>query len=97
MLRALSTRPVLLADLEGGRVGIGTTRVGQPAPLGRERVVSALKLNNNPPQPIIPPQLVADRGEWLIADPTDGSIVGMPGLWINRLVQATRTRDTRRL
>jgi hypothetical protein len=100
MLRTLSARPQLLVDQQGTRqrdtaVPIGT--VGIPGPFGRERVVEALKLQNNPPTPQYPAQVVVDQCDMLLLNPADGSVVGQPGLFIHRLLQATRTRDTRRL
>lgn len=93
----LSARPFLIVDRLGRRLSAPPAFVGEPAPFGRERVVEVLKLNNNPPAPTVGVVAVADRDGLVLADPSDGSILGEPALWIPRLVRARRARDTRRL
>lgn len=97
MLRHLSSRPLLLVDDHAHPQGDTTSLVGKPGPLGRERIVSALKLNNNPPMQLAAPDALADAHDYLLFDPTDASVVGVKGIWIHRLLKATRTKDTRRL
>jgi hypothetical protein len=99
-LRSLSARPGLLVDPQARLTGDQESLAGQAGsgfPWGRERVVEALKLNNNPPQRQWRQTSIADYAGLLLFDPTDASVVGDPGLWIPRLLKATRTRDTRRL
>lgn len=68
-----------------------------PGPFGRARVVAALKLNDNPPVQLFAPTAIVDQQEFLLFDPTTASVPGEPGVWVHRLLKATRTRDTRRL
>ena len=90
-------RPTLLVDRDQSSVSaVDLSRIGRAAPWGRERVLAALKLNNNPPRINIQAQALADPDRVCLRDP-DGGIIGAPGLWIQRLIQATRTRNTRGL
>jgi hypothetical protein len=77
--------------------GIGdpasATLVGRPGPFGRQRVVSALPL---PPTLLSPPTVVRDPGSAYLADP-DGALIGQPAIWVNRMLAARWTEDTRRL
>jgi hypothetical protein len=69
--------------------------VGRPGPLGRERVMSALPLNPGPAL-LSPPYVVRDAGSSFLADP-DGALIGEPAVWVNRMLTARWTEDTRRL
>jgi hypothetical protein len=71
------------------------TYVGRPGALGRERVVSAIALNEGPRQ-IEPDRIVNDRWGFGLADPA-GNVIGEPGVRIDRLLSATWSQDTRRL
>jgi len=62
---------------------------------GRQRIVSALPMNE-PPRWIKPPHAVAANNSTFLADP-DGKIVGFNGLWCNRILTATNVEDTRRI
>ena len=102
-LRHLSLRPELLVDHNGNRVGelvnnAVVTVVGLPAPLGRERVVEALPLNESETGPvqIAPHVAIHDQDSFYLADP-DGNLIGVQGVWIHRLVYAHWVEDTRRL
>lgn len=96
-LRSLSARPELLVDQQG-RPELDpatTSRPGLPGPFGRARVVSALPLHDGPVQVVKPLALAAADGTLLAA--VDGSVVGMPGVKVDRLLHARKTLDTRRL
>lgn len=97
MLRDLSARPLVLVDDHARPQGDTAAFIGIPGPLGRNRLVSALKLNNNPPLQLLAPEVIVGDHDCLLFDPTDASIVGVKGIWIHRMLKATRTRDTRRL
>lgn len=89
MQNALSANPQLLVDDHGrSQSDTRVPGVGVPAILGRGRVLDALKLGNNPAVTQWPPVVL------MLRDPTDGSIVGTPGLHISRLLVATRTNRT---
>lgn len=98
-LRRESLRPLLVVDDQGKTVADPTpSQLGIAAPLGRHRLVSALKLDNNPPAPNVPARAVVADHDLLLFDPATASVIGQPrGVRINRLLRATRTRDTRRL
>lgn len=78
---------------------VSKTYVGRPAPsppgLGRGRVVSAIPLNGGP-QCLVPDRLVTDAWGFMLADP-DGTIIGQPGVRVNRLLGARWSQDTRGL
>lgn len=96
-IRPQSLRPLVTADSWGFGVrdpATGTI-VGRAGPLGRERVVSALRLNDGPQQ-ILPDKVLVDPWGFLLADP-DGNVVGRPGVIINRILSARWVHDTRRL
>jgi hypothetical protein len=95
-LRTPSARPELVVNDRGGRIGPNGTQVGFDGPLGLERVVKVLPLINGP--------LQIDGGEVLhaadigyVADPQDHMIGLRAPLWIDRLLLATVTWNTRRL
>ena len=71
------------------------TFVGRDGPFGRERVVSALPLDPGPSL-LSPPTVVRDAGSAYLADP-DGALIGDPALWVDRMLTARWTEDTRRL
>ena len=98
-LRNLSWRPEILVDHHGARLQDPTdgSQVGIAGPLGRERVVFALPLNQTGPVQIAPHEWLRDEDSSQVAD-TSSAIVGRSaGLWISRLVYAYWTEDTRRL
>ena len=93
-LRHQSLRPQLLVDNQGRR----STEVGVAEWLGRQRVVSALKLDNNPPPPNWPARGVVSEQDFLVLDPTDDSVVGVTRRpRIIRWLRAERAPNTRRL
>jgi hypothetical protein len=95
-LRNPSPRPGVVLDPAGFAISDPTTStiLGPQGPFGRERVLSALPLEPGP-MPFAPPVCVND-GVAFLADP-DGNLIGMPGLWIPRMLKATYAADTRRL
>lgn len=99
-LRNLSERPELLVDHQGNRLIDPTDRsqVGFRNPLGNERLVKALPLNESETGPIqaVPHEALHDNNGYYLADP-DGNLVGFQGAWIHRIVYARWTEDTRRL
>jgi hypothetical protein len=68
--------------------------VGRPGPFGRERVMSALPLDPGPAL-LSPPTVVHDAGSAYLAD-SDGALIGEAAVWVNRLLTARWTEDTRR-
>ena len=71
-----------------------STIVGRPGPFGRERVMSALPLDPGPAL-LAPPTVVRDPGSAYLADP-DGALIGEAAVWVNRMLTARWTEDTRR-
>jgi hypothetical protein len=69
--------------------------VGLPGPFGRERVMSALPLDPGPAL-LSPPTVIHDGGSSFLADPDD-NLIGEPAVWVNRMLTARWTEDTRRL
>ena len=95
-LRHPSPRPSVVVDPAAfGVVDPSPAFVGRPGPLGRERVMSALPLNPGPAL-LSPPYVVRDAGSSFLADP-DGALIGEPAVWVNRMLTARWTEDTRRL
>ena len=95
-LRPVSPRPELLVGDDGARIeDPGKTQVGfRGAPLGRERVVSALPTNGSGPVQVAAGEALRDGA--LIAD-TSGNVIGVTNLvWVHRMVYAPPTADTRR-
>lgn len=92
-LRNLSPRPELLVPLT--QDPSGTYQVGANGPpLGRNRVVSALPLQDGPRQ-LVAPQVVHAPDLSYLADP-QGNLLGVPGVRVSRIITATRTAGTRR-
>jgi hypothetical protein len=93
-LRQLSPRPELLVDARGGRVAdMSAGRVGVPGPFGRFRLVSALPLAQ-PPRQLVKPLVVHDTLFGYLADPS-GNLIGVPGVWAGRVIDARWTDNTR--
>ncbi|HEY4808584.1 MAG TPA: hypothetical protein VIH81_12695 [Roseiarcus sp.] len=95
-LRHPSPRPSVVVDPAAFGVGVPPGQViGRPGPFGRERVMSALPLNPGPAL-LSPPTFVRDPGSSYLADP-DGALIGEAAVWVNRMLTARWTEDTRRL
>lgn len=71
------------------------TLVGRPGPFGRERLLYALPLAPGPAL-LSPPTVVRDPGAAYLADP-DGALIGVAGVWVDRMLTVRPTEDTRRL
>ena len=95
-LRHPSDRPSVVVDpAEFGIVDPSTfSTIGRPGPFGRERVMSALPLDPGPAL-LSPPTVVRDAGSAFLADP-DGALIGEAAVWVNRMLTARWTEDTRR-
>ena len=95
-LRGPSPRPSVVVDPAAFGVGVPPGDVvGRPGPFGRERVMSALPLDPGPAL-LSPPTVVRDAGAAFLADP-DGALIGDPAVWVDRMLTARWTEDTRRL
>ena len=95
-LRLPSARPELLLDQRARRVGDESpATVGIPGPFGRERVLPVLPLKDGPVR-LEPPMVVHAADASYLADP-GGQLIGQDGVWVQRLLPATTTWDTRRL
>lgn len=96
-LRHPSDRPAVVVDPAAFGVldPSSTSIVGRPGPFGRERVMFALPLDPGPSL-LSPPTVVHDAGSAYLADP-DGSLIGVEAVWVDRMLTARWTEDTRRL
>jgi hypothetical protein len=96
-LWTLSPRPELVVSDRPDSIvdPSDSSRVGVPGPFGRERVVFALPLENGPVQ-LVAPAVVRDDQAGYLADPS-GTLIGMPGVRVQRMVSARWVEDTRRL
>jgi hypothetical protein len=97
-LRHPSERPRVVVDPAAFGVfdpATGTSIGRAGGPLGRKRIMSALPLDPGPAL-LSPPTVVRDPGAAFLADP-DGALIGVAGLWVNRMLTARFTEDTRRL
>jgi hypothetical protein len=96
-LRHPSPRPSVVVDPAafGVVAPADGSFVGLPGPLGRERVMSALPLDPGPAL-LSPPTVVRDASSAFLADP-DGALIGEAAVWVNRMLTARWTEDTRRL
>ena len=94
-LRHPSPRPSVVVDPAAfGVVDPTGGFVGRPNPFGRERVMSALPLDPGPAL-LSPPTVVRDNGPAYLADP-DNNLIGEPAVWVERMLVARFTEDTRR-
>ena len=94
-LRHPSDRPSVVLDPAAyGIIAPDVSIVGRPGPFGRERVMSALPLEPGPAL-LSPPTVVHDAGSAFLADP-DGALIGEPAVWVERMLTARWTEDTRR-
>ena len=95
-LRHPSPRPSVVVDPAAfGIVDPSPSALGRPGPFGRERVMSALPLDP-PPTLLSPPTVVRDPGSAYLAD-ADGTLIGEAAVWVDRMLTARWTEDTRRL
>jgi hypothetical protein len=93
-LRQLSPRPTLLLDALGRRVAdLSAGVVGVPGPFGRFRLVAALPFAQ-PPRQLVKPLVVHDTLLGYLADP-NGNLIGVPGIWAGRVIDARWTENTR--
>jgi hypothetical protein len=96
----LSARPEIVVDNQGFRLSDPTdsSRVGIPGPFGRQRIVTAIPLNEAETGPVLlePAMVLHDQQWFYLADP-DGSMIGEPALIVHRMLSARWTQDTRRL
>jgi hypothetical protein len=96
-LRNLSSRPEILVDNQGFRLtDLERACVGITAPLGRDRLVTALPTNGGGPVLIEPATVLCGPDLFTLAD-LDGNMIGEPALWVHRLLYARWVDDTRRL
>jgi len=95
-LRTPSERPTLVVNDWGGRIGPNGTQVGFDGSPTRDRVVSTLP-NDNGPHLIDPPLVLRDSQMSYVADPQGNLIGEHNATWVDRLLPATTTWDTRRL
>jgi hypothetical protein len=94
-LRGPSPRPSVVVDPAAFGIEDPTGDfVGRQGPFGRERVMSALPLDPGPAL-LSPPTVVHDAGPAYLADP-DGALIGEPAVWVERMLTARWTEDTRR-
>jgi hypothetical protein len=98
-LRNLSSRPEILVDNQGFRlVDAASSRIGTPGPLGRQRIVTAITLNEAETGPVqlVPSTVTHDNELFYLADPA-GNLIGDPGVWVHRMLYARWVQDTRRV
>jgi hypothetical protein len=95
-LRPGSWRPELIIDPWGFRLFDPTTStyVGAAGPLGRERLIAALPLNDGP-RMLAPWAVVHDQDGAFLADP-DSSLIGRDCVFVSRMLAARPTEATRR-
>jgi hypothetical protein len=95
-LRHPSDRPSVVVDPAAFGVVDPSTNstIGRPGPFGRERLMSALPLDPGPAL-LSPPSVLHDPGPAYLAD-ADGSLIGEPAVWVERMLTARSTEDTRR-
>jgi hypothetical protein len=94
-LRRPSPRPSVVVDPAAfGVVDQTGGFVGRAGPLGRERVLFALPLDPGPAL-LSPPTVVHDPGAAYLADP-EGGLIGEAAVWVERMLTARWTEDTRR-
>ena len=96
-LRHPSSRPSIVVDDAADRIAdpSSSTTVGRPGPFGRERVVFALPLDPGPAL-LSPAELIRDASVANLADPAR-VLLGVPAVWVSRMLTASATNDTRRL
>jgi len=96
-LRNPSPRPEVVVDPAARAVldPASQSRVGQPGPFGRERLLYALPLNPGPAL-LSPPTVLRDPGPAFVADASLG-LIGVDAVWVSRMLCAGIVEDTRRL
>lgn len=96
-VRELSARPQVQSDAWGFRLYDPVTRtiIGRQGPLGRERVVAAVKMGDGPRR-LEPDRCIVDCWGFYLADP-GGNVVGKRGIVVDRILSASWSHDTRRL
>lgn len=95
-LRHPSARPSVVVDQTAfGVVDPARAHLGQPGPLGRERVLFALPLSPGPAL-LSAPTTLRDPGPAFLVDP-QGAMIGEPDVWVSRMLIGPPVEDTRRL
>ena len=96
-LKRGTARPELIVDPWAFRLRdpVSKTYVGRAANWGRQRVVYALPTDDGP-RAVRRASVVVDPWGFRLVDPA-GNLVGRNGVWINRILNARWTEDTRRL
>ena len=93
-LRPPNSRPTVIVDPAAfGVIDPSSNFIGQPQPLGRERVLYALPLDPGPAL-LRPPTVIRDPGPAFVAD-TNPALIGVPAIWVARFLTALPTEDTR--
>jgi len=97
-LRSPSSRPGIFTDDRGGRLQspFPETQVGRDGPPTNDRVTSALALADGP-HCIEAALVFRDDNLEYLADPQGNLIGERNATWVDRLLPATTTPDTRRL
>lgn len=98
-LRPKPPGPTLNVDTWGFRLFDPTTKsvVGHPGPLSRGRMTSALRLGewgNSQWHHLRKPTMIVDTWGFSLIDPTDGTLVGRPGVSVQRCLTARWVQDT---
>jgi hypothetical protein len=93
-LRAPSPRPEVLLDQRSGAVQdpASLTQIGRQGPFGRERCLFALPM---PVQELSRGVLLKDQDGAMVADAA-GTVIGLPRVYVHRMLTARWTEDTRR-
>jgi len=95
-MRATSARPELVVDTTARKLGdppIPNTKVGLAGPFGRGRMLAALALA---PQWLRRHQVLDDGRGFYLGDP-GGNLVGRGGVYVSRMLAASKVEDTRKL
>jgi len=97
-LRHLSARPELVVGSPTPNpIGDATTQVGVSGPLGRGRLVEALRTNKTGPVQLQAARVIQGSDVCYVGDSSGNLIGDLKAVWVNRLVTATKTSNTRRL
>jgi hypothetical protein len=93
-LRPPNSRPTVLVDPSArGVADPQPDFIGQPQPLGRERLLYALPLDPGPAL-LRPAAVLRSAGASYVADPSP-ELIGVPAIWVARFLTALPSEDTR--